>query len=163
MKRIMSFVLLCTIAFVFPAFAQEPVDQTVIARIKTEGFQHSQVMDTMFYLTDVHGPRLRGSPNYKAAAEWAVKQLTAWGLSKAQLEPGGFTGRGWTLNRFNIEMTEPQYQHIIAYPLAWSPAIKGTISGQPVIAEIHSPADFDKYPFPDADQQTMDQLLGFSR
>jgi 8-oxo-dGTP diphosphatase len=24
-------------------------------------------------------------------------------------------------------------------------------------------ADFDKYPFPDADQQTMDQLLGFSR
>ena len=26
-----------------------------------------------------------------------------------------------------------------------------------------SSADFDKYPFPDADQQTMDQLLGFSR
>ena len=24
-------------------------------------------------------------------------------------------------------------------------------------------SDFDKYPFPDADQQTMDQLLGFSR
>jgi 8-oxo-dGTP diphosphatase len=24
-------------------------------------------------------------------------------------------------------------------------------------------ADFDKYPFPDADQQTMDQLLGFTR
>lgn len=26
-----------------------------------------------------------------------------------------------------------------------------------------SSADFDKFPFPDADQQTMDQLLGFSR
>jgi 8-oxo-dGTP diphosphatase len=26
-----------------------------------------------------------------------------------------------------------------------------------------SSADFDKYSFPDADQQTMDQLLGFSR
>jgi 8-oxo-dGTP diphosphatase len=24
-------------------------------------------------------------------------------------------------------------------------------------------ADFDKYPFPDADQKTMDQLLGFTR
>src|SRR5689334_7797049 len=79
MKRIVSFVLLCTITLVFPAFAQEPVDQTVIARIKTEGFQHSQLMDTMFYLTDVYGPRLRGSPNYKAAADWAVKKLTAWG------------------------------------------------------------------------------------
>jgi carboxypeptidase Q len=145
MKRIVSFVLLCTIALVFPAFAQEPVDQAVIARIKTEGFQHSQLMDTMFYLTDMYGPRLRGSPNYKAAADWAVKKLSSWGLSNAQLEPGGFTGRGWSLNRFNLEMTEPQYQHIIAYPLAWSPAIKGTITGQPVIAEIHSPADFDKY------------------
>jgi 8-oxo-dGTP diphosphatase len=26
-----------------------------------------------------------------------------------------------------------------------------------------SSAEFDQYPFPDADQQTMDQLLGFSR
>ena len=145
MKRIISFVLLLAVIFVFPAAAQEPVDQNIIARIKTEGFQHSQLMETMFYLTDVHGPRLRGSPNYKAAAEWAVRTLSGWGLSKAQLEPGGFTGRGWTVNKFNVEMTEPLYQHVIAYPLAWSPATKGTVSGQPVIAEINTPDDFSKY------------------
>jgi carboxypeptidase Q len=145
MKRVIWFVLLITVSSVFSAQAQEPVDQTVIARIKTEAFQHSQVMEMMFYLTDVHGPRLRGSRNYKAAAEWAVKTLSAWGLSKAQLEPGGFTGRGWTLNKFNVEMTEPQYQHLIAYPLAWSPATKGTISGNPVMIEINSPDDFQKY------------------
>jgi carboxypeptidase Q len=145
MKRIVSTVLLFTLVFVFPARAQEPVDQGVIARIKQEGFQNSQVMETVFYLTDVHGPRLRGSPSYRAAAEWAVKRLAAWGLSEAQLEPGGFTGRGWSVNRFNVEMTEPQYQHLIAYPLAWSPATKGVVSGQPVIVEISSPADFPKY------------------
>jgi len=129
MNRIISTILLFALIFAFPAQAQEQVDQSVIARIKEEGFQHSQVMETMFYLTDVHGPRLRGSPNYKAAAEWAAKTLTAWGLSNAQLEPGGFTGRGWTVNRFNVEMIAPQYQHLIAMPLAWSPATKGVVAG----------------------------------
>src|SRR5262245_66250656 len=110
MNRIISTILLFALIFAFPAQAQEQVDQSVIARIKEEGFQHSQVMETIFYLTDVHGPRLRGSPNYKAAAEWAVKTLTAWGLSNAQLEPGGLTGRGWTANRFNGEMLAAQYE-----------------------------------------------------
>ncbi len=145
MKKINSTIWLFALIFAFPARAQEPVDQSVIARIKTEGFQHSRVMETIFYLTDVHGPRLRGSANYKAAAEWAVKTLNQWGLSNARLEPGGFTGRGWTVNKFNVEMTVPQYLHVIAYPLAWSPATKGVVSGQPVIVEIDSPADFPKY------------------
>src|SRR5207244_4933140 len=104
---------------------QKQLYHSIIARIKTNVFKHSKIMKTMFYLTDVHGPRLRGSPNYQAAAEWAVKTLKAWGLSNAQLEPGGYTGRGWTVNKFNVEMTAPQYQHLIAYPLAWSPATKG--------------------------------------
>src|SRR5262247_233930 len=145
MKKIISTIWLFALIFAFPASAQEPVDQSVIARIKTEGFQHSQVMETLFYLTDVYGPRLRGSANYKAAAEWAVKTLNQWGMSDARLEPGGFTGRGWTVNKFNVEMTVPQYLHVIAYPLAWSPATKGVVSGQPVIVEINSPDDFPKY------------------
>ena len=37
----------------------------------------------MHFLTDVYGPRLTGSPNHKAAAEWAVKQMTEWGLRTA--------------------------------------------------------------------------------
>jgi len=145
MRQITSTILLFSLVFISPARAQEPVDQGVIARIKTEGFQHSQVMETMFYLTDVHGPRLRGSPNYKSAAEWTVRTLNGWGLSNAQLEPGGYTGRGWTVNRFSLEMIEPQYFHLIAYPLAWSPATKGAISGQPIIVDINSPDDFAKY------------------
>lgn len=127
------------------SFAQEPVDQSVIAQIKQEGFQNSQLMDSMFWLTDVYGPRLRGSNNYKAAGEWAVKRLSEWGLSNVKLEAGGFTGRGWTVTRFNVEMVTPQYQHITAFPLAWSPGISGTLSGQPVLVEINSAADFDRY------------------
>src|SRR5258708_3382638 len=47
-------------------FAAEKVDLSVINRIKTEAFENSKVMDHMFYLTDVNGPRLTGSPNYNA-------------------------------------------------------------------------------------------------
>ena len=40
--------------------AQEPVDLSIVHRIKTEAFENSKVMDHLFYLTDVHGPRLTG-------------------------------------------------------------------------------------------------------
>lgn len=69
MKRLLSTVLLFALLFAFPAGAQEPVDQAVIARIRQEACARARVMETIFYLADVHGSRLRGTPNYKAAAE----------------------------------------------------------------------------------------------
>jgi hypothetical protein len=63
----------------------ETVDLDAIHRIKEEGFSRSKVMDIASYLTDVHGPRLTGSPQLRAAAEYAVKALTEMGLSNAHL------------------------------------------------------------------------------
>ena len=45
--------------------AEEKVDLLVINRIKSEAFENSKVMDHMFYLTDVNGPRLTGSPGFQ--------------------------------------------------------------------------------------------------
>ena len=45
-----------------PAPAQEKLDWATLGRIRDEGFRHSQVMETAGQLTDVHGPRLTGSP-----------------------------------------------------------------------------------------------------
>ena len=59
-------------------FAEEPVDQSVNTRIRQEAMEHSQVMHTVHMLTDRYGPRLTGSPNYEAAANWVVKRLTEW-------------------------------------------------------------------------------------
>ena len=64
----------------------EKVDVTTIERIKAEAEQHSQVMDVVSWITDVYGPRLTGSPNTKAAADWAIKRMQAWGLNTARLE-----------------------------------------------------------------------------
>jgi len=145
MKRSISIFLLLVLAFTFPAQGQERVDDQVVARIKMEGFQHSQVLDTLSYLTDVHGPRLKSSPGYKAAGEWARERMTRWGLANASLEPGGFTGRSWVLQRFSVEMIEPRYERLIALPLAWSPSANGVAAGQPIIVDVNGPDDFAKY------------------
>ena len=54
----------------------EKIDLGVLHDIKSQAFQHSQVMEHLFYISDVYGPRVNGSPNHRAAAEWIVKRLT---------------------------------------------------------------------------------------
>src|SRR2546426_8203630 len=80
--------------------AQEKVDLYTINRIKHEAFDNSKVMENAYYLTDVYGPRLTGSPGVQAAGDWAVRKLNEWGLSNARREKWGPFGRGWYCTRF---------------------------------------------------------------
>ena len=80
----------------------------VIERIKDEGLNRSQVMQTLGYLSDVIGARLTASPNMKRANEWTKDQLTKWGCYNAHLEPWGPFGRGWSLERFSAQVVSPQ-------------------------------------------------------
>ena len=136
---------LLTIAIVAPLFlfGEERVDLSIVNRIRAEAFENSKVMDHLFYLSDVYGPRLAGSPQYRAAAEWVVKRMGEYGI-KAKLEKIPF-GRGWTYSHFEAHMLEPQYAPLIGFPLAWSPGTDGTISGEPVLAVIRTEADMEKY------------------
>lgn len=117
----------------------------VIARIREEGLQRSQVMQTLSYLTDVIGPRLTGSPNLKRANEWTRNQLTTWGLENARLEPWGPFGVGWTLERFSAQVIAPQCIPLIACPKAWSPGVRGTHVGEVIYVEASTEADLEKY------------------
>jgi len=90
-------------------------------KIKDEGMNRSQVMQTLSYMTDVIGPRLTGSPGLKRANEWTRDTLVKWGLENAQLEAWGPFGRGWTLKRFYAMVDGPTAFPLIAYPKAWSP------------------------------------------
>ena len=91
----------------------------MIQKIREEGLQHSQVMETAFYLTDVNGPRLQG-PGFLKAANWAKTKLTSWGVQNSRLEPWGEWGKGWAVERCYLAMTAPYYKAIIAVPRAWS-------------------------------------------
>ena len=124
--------------------AQEPVDLNVVHRIRAEALQNSKVMDHLFYLTDVHGPRLTNSPGFYGAADWVVKQLGEWGIPARQ-EAWGPYGRGWTFTRFSANLIEPQYAPLIGVPLAYTPGTNGRVSGEATIAVINNEGDFAKY------------------
>ena len=104
------------------ASAQVP-DPAVVAKIKAEGLDHSQVATTLSYLTDVIGPRLTGSPSMKRANEWTRDTMAKWGLSNAHLEAWGPFGRGWVLDRFQAQVSSPQCIPLIAFPKAWCPGV----------------------------------------
>ena len=60
--------------FFLPLHSQ-PADPDINKKIRQEENDHSQIMHTMHFLTDVYGPRLTGSPNHKAAADWAIQEM----------------------------------------------------------------------------------------
>ncbi len=138
---------LCRAMLVFPIWlaAQERVDLQMVGRMRTEGFNNSQVMDHAWFLTDVYGPRLTGSPNLKAASEWARDKFKEWGLVNSHLESWGSFGRGWKVEKFSFEMLEPQYQVLIAWPEAWTPGMNGEIAGAPVYIKLGADADLAQY------------------
>src|SRR5213595_1761474 len=86
---------------------QDKVDLDAIYKIKEEGLNRSQVMDTLSYLTDVYGARLTGSPEIKAAAEWTRKKLADWELANVHLETWGPFGRGWSNEKFTARAISP--------------------------------------------------------
>ena len=127
-----------------PAAATSASDDP-IARIKEEGMNRSQVMQTLSYLTDVIGPRLTGSPSMKRANEWTRDKMTDWGLQNAHLEAWGPFGRGWELERFSAQLTAPYDIPLIAYPKAWSPGLKGPHVGEVVYVDAKTEEDLAKY------------------
>lgn len=140
---------LLVVAIALPAIAQtaagEPVDYDAIYKIKEEGFQRSQVMDTVSFLTDVYGPRLTGSPQIKAAADWTVKKLAEWGVSNPRLETWGTFGRGWVNERFSAQVLTPQPWALIGVPKAWTPGTNGPVTADVVYAPIEDEKDFETW------------------
>ncbi|HKP72312.1 MAG TPA: M20/M25/M40 family metallo-hydrolase [Pyrinomonadaceae bacterium] len=128
-----------------PAPTPTPDPNDPIVRIKDEGLNRPQVMDTLKYLSDVIGPRLTASPNMKRANEWTRDQMSKWGMQNAHLEAWGPFGRGWQLKRFSAEVVEPQDIPLIAYPKAWSPGTNGTLTGEVVYVDATDEAGLQKY------------------
>ncbi len=125
--------------------AEEKVDLLTVNRIKAEEFQNSKVMENAFYLADVYGPRLTGSPGLKAAAEWAVRRMTEWGLANPGMEKWGPFGKGWTCVHFSAQQKEPQFAPLNGFARPWSPGTNGAVSGEPVLAVLRTDADLEKF------------------
>ncbi|MBL8123695.1 MAG: M20/M25/M40 family metallo-hydrolase [Blastocatellia bacterium] len=140
------------LAFLIPnaAFAQTATavysaPKEAIDKLRDEGLNRSQVMQTLSYMTDVIGGRLTGSPNMKRANEWTRDKMKEWGMQNAHLESWGPFGRGWSLKSFTAVVNEPQYFPVIAYPKAWSPSTKGAVTSEVVFLDAKTNDDLAKY------------------
>ena len=146
-RRIVAITLIGAL-LCLPILAQSRSDKDLLERIRKEEASNSQIMKTEHMLTDVYGPRLTGSPNHKHAAEWAVKQMTAWGLSNAHLEPWDFGHVGWLNERLTAHMISPIKDVLTCEVLSWTPSTRG-----PVMAKT--------YQLILPDRPTQDQLTAF--
>jgi hypothetical protein len=127
MRTLSLVVVAAAVAALASVQAEERVDTDIYWKIRREALTNSQIMKTVQVLTDVYGPRLTGSPNLKAAGEWAIEQLRGWGLQNGRLEPWDFGRPGWTNERLSAHIVAPVKDHLVAEALGWTPGTNGLV------------------------------------
>lgn len=133
-------------ALLLPTFVfGQTTEKSAVDKIKDEGMNRSQAMDTMHYLTDVIGHRLTNSPSQRRANKWTKEQFEKWGLKNAMIDPWGEFGRSWELKSFSAHLVTPQYKPIRAYPKAWSPSTNGPVTGKVIFVNAKNEAELEKY------------------
>lgn len=123
----------------------EKVNMRAVMAIRNEAFHDSKVMESLFQLTDVNGPRLTGSDGMKRAEKWAASRLKSWGLKHVAIEPWGGFGKGWEIKKSYVAMTVPYYEPLIGVPRAWTPGTNGLIKGEAVLVRIEKAEDMAQY------------------
>ncbi len=119
--------------------ADDPIDSGINWKIRQEETDHSQLMFLVHQLTDVFGPRLTGSPNFKAACDWSIQQMRKWRMENVHLEEWRFGHAGWECEKYMVRVASPYSAPINARVEAWTPSTKGRVRAE--IAQIDPPAD----------------------
>ncbi len=160
MLRTLALSVLClALLSPLPFFTQDPINAEINAKIRQEGMEHSRIMHTMHFLTDVYGPRLTGSPNHKNAGEWAVKEMTSWGFTNGHLEPWDFGHPGWLNERMEAHAISPFKDSLVCEVLAWTPSTNGAVRAQAV--QIVVPEKPNERPNAPAIQPTQEELTAY--
>ncbi|MGC2526987.1 MAG: M20/M25/M40 family metallo-hydrolase [Candidatus Acidiferrum sp.] len=122
-----------------PLPAQAPGLAGIYAQIRAEETNNSRIMWIIHEIADVHGPRVTGTPNLKAADDWAVETMNSWGLSNVHLEPWTFQPPsaaapvpGWENMELSADAVTPFHGPLMVEPLAWTPSTSGVVTAQVV-------------------------------
>ncbi|HTU35206.1 MAG TPA: M20/M25/M40 family metallo-hydrolase [Candidatus Acidoferrum sp.] len=166
MTRIRGYALVICMLIALPVAAQAPSITDVYAQLRAEETNNSKIMWIIHEIADVYGPRLTGTPNLKAADDWAVRTMTSWGLSNVHLEPWTFQPPsaatpvpGWANLELTAEAVAPFHQQLMVEPLAWTPGTKGEVRAEVVLIDppgltLPSGFGFGGGPAPDALKST---------
>ncbi len=130
--------LLAAFLFLGPELiSEEKIDSETNWRIRREGTENSRIMGLIQHLTDRYGPRLTGSPNFKAACDWALRQMTQWGMQNGNLEKWDFNHRGWSCDKSMVRVISPYKETLHARVVAWTPGTRGLVRAK--IVSINPP------------------------
>jgi carboxypeptidase Q len=140
--KVVSVVLCCVLLAAIPMTAQAPSISDVYAQIKAEETNNSKIIWIIHEVADVYGPRVTGTPNLKAADDWAVQTMASWGLVNTHLEPWTFQPPsaeapvpGWENMELLAEAVAPFHGQLMVMPLAWTPSTKGVVTAQVVLLD----------------------------
>jgi carboxypeptidase Q len=125
LKRLIPALILASL--LVPVGAQEKIDPAINDKIRQEEEQHSQIMRTLHFFTDVYGPRVTGSPSLRAAGEWAIKTMTSWGFTNGHLEPWEFGHPGWTNDYLSVHIISPVKGPLVAQASGWTTGTTGPV------------------------------------
>jgi hypothetical protein len=114
-SNIITGLLLMTSITIF-AQSSYPVDSKVVAQIREEGFQRSEIANTLSYMTDVIGARLTNSDAMYEAQDWVVSEMKKMGLKNIKKEPFMDYGVSWDNEYFSLHLLQPDYQPMLGYP-----------------------------------------------
>jgi hypothetical protein len=122
-----------------------PVDWVMVAKIREEGLQHSRVMDTESYMTDVLGARLTMSRDMQRAQTWVQAEMGRIGLVNVAAEPFMDYGVTWDNEYVTLQLLEPDYMPMVGYPIAHTPGTDGRKVAQAVIVDLLVREDLERY------------------
>ncbi len=148
MKAFLRTFFVIIVLVVFTAFATQDstkTDREMVSKIREEGFQHSQVMDIVGYMTDVLGARLTLSQDMARAQIWAKGKMEKIGLVNTVIEPFMDYGVAWDNEYFSLHMLKPDYQPMVGFPLSHTPSTKGKITCPVIIADVKVKKDLDPF------------------
>jgi len=119
------------------------VDWDVVAQIREEGLQRSQIANTLSYMTDVLGARLTNSIAMDNAQRWVLEEMKRIGLTGTNREPFMEYGVSWDNEYVSIHLLEPDYQPMVGYPIAHTPGTNGKQELPAVIADVRTRQDLE--------------------
>ena len=129
MARLCACVICFLLLVAMPTAAQAPGLSEMYALIRAEETNNSKIMWIIHEVADVYGPRVTGTPNLKAADDWAVKTMGSWGLANTHLEPWTFQPPsaatpvpGWENMELLAEAVAPFHGELLVKPLGWTPS-----------------------------------------
>ena len=121
-------------------------DLEMVYKIKQEGLKNSDMDELAFWMTDFLGPRLTASEGKQKADRWAEEKMKEYGLLNVKTEGvRPFDRGGWDNVKAYAAMTAPYYTNFAITPKAWTGSTNGLVKGVPVLVDVQSEADFEKY------------------